>query len=171
VHPDYGVIGILRTTLADMGYATLSIQMPVLAADAVPDEYPALFPEAAARIQAGADWLARKGFARPVLLSHSLGSRMANVYFERAYAAPFSAWVCLGLSGDFGRMGNVKVPVLDLYGEMDLPSVLRADLRRRLRLDTLPGSAQVMIQGADHFYIDREAQLAAAIRQFLEPLK
>ncbi len=171
VHPDHSVIGILRTTLADMGYATLSIQMPVLSSDAAPDEYPAVFPEAAARIQAGADWLAAKGFPRPVLLSHSMGSRMANVYFERTPGAPFAAWVCLGLSGDFGRLGNVKVPVLDLYGEKDLLSVRRTDWRRRLKLNAIPGSGQVMIKDADHFYVDRETLLAGAIRQFLESLK
>jgi pimeloyl-ACP methyl ester carboxylesterase len=171
VHPDHSVIGILRTTLADMGYATLSIQMPVQRSDAAPDEYPVLFPEAAERIQAGADWLAGRGFPRPVLLSHSLGSRMANVYFERTPGAPFVAWICVGLSGDFGRLGNVRVPVLDLYGEKDLLSVLRAGWRRRLKLDTIPGSAQVVIGGADHFYVGSEAQLAATIRQFLEPLK
>jgi len=167
VHPDHSVIGILRTTLADIGYATLSIQMPVQESDAAPDDYVSVFPEAAARIQAGADWLAAKGFARPVLLSHSMGSRMANVYFERTPGAPFSAWVCMGLSGDFGRMGNVKVPVLDLYGENDLPGVLRADWRRRLTLNTIAGSAQAMIKGADHFYIGREPQLAETIRDFL----
>ena len=171
VHPDHSVIGILRTTLADMGYATLSIQMPVQRSDAAPYEYPPLFPEAAARIQAGADWLAARGFPRPVLLSHSLGSRMASVYFERTPGAPFAAWVCMGLSGDFGRMGNVKVPVLDLYGENDLPGVLRADWRRRLMLNAVPGSTQIMIKGADHFYVDRETQLAGTIGEFLEKLK
>ena len=30
VHPDYGMIGGLRTLLADSGYATLAVQMPVL---------------------------------------------------------------------------------------------------------------------------------------------
>ena len=171
VHPDHGVIGIVRVALSEMGYATLSIQMPVLESDAAPEEYTALFPEAAARIQAGADWLAAKGFARPVLLSHSMGSRMANVYYERTPDAAFAAWVCMGLSGDFGRMGNVKVPVLDLYGENDLSSVLRADWRRRLKLNTIPGSAQSMIKSADHFYVGREPLLAAAILQFLEQLK
>lgn len=29
VHPDFGVVGILRASLADMGYTTLSIQLPV----------------------------------------------------------------------------------------------------------------------------------------------
>jgi len=29
IHPDWGMIGTLRTELADRGFATLSIQMPV----------------------------------------------------------------------------------------------------------------------------------------------
>ncbi len=78
VHPDHGVIGVLRASLPDLGYTTLSIQMPVQKAQATADDYPAVFPEAAARIEAGARWLAGRGYQRVVLLSHSMGSRMAN---------------------------------------------------------------------------------------------
>jgi len=172
VHPDHGVIGILRASLADMGYATLSLQMPVERSDATTDEYfPALFPEAAARIHAGADWLAQKGYARPVLLSHSLGSWMSNVYFERMAGAPFAAWICLGRSGPFSSLGSSKIPVFDVYGEKDLPNVLRAGWRRKLTLDGIAGSRQLMIPVADHFYTGREKELAAAIREFLAGLK
>jgi alpha/beta superfamily hydrolase len=172
VHPDHGIIGILRASLADLGYATLSIQMPVERAEARADEYfPALFPEAAERIQAGADWLARKGYARPVLLSHSLGSWMSNVYFERMPGPPFAAWLCLGRSGPFSGMGGAKVPVFDVYGEKDLSSVLRADWRRKIALDAIPGSKQQMIPAADHHYSGREKELAAALRDFLAGLK
>jgi len=171
VHPDHGVIGILRVSLSDMGYSTLSIQMPVLRSDAANDEYAPLFPEAAARIQAGADWLAQKGYARPVLLSHSMGSRMSNAYFERQPGAPFAAWICMGLSGAYGRMVNVEVPVLDLYGENDLPGVRAAAWRRGVTIDGIPGSAQQMIPGADHFYAGQEKVLAAEILKFLSKLK
>lgn len=172
VHPDHGVIGILRASLADHGYATLSIQMPVQKSDAaIDDYYPAVFPEAAARIQAGAEWLAAKGHARTVLLSHSMGSWMSNVYYERTPAAPFAAWICIGLTGGYGRMGNVKVPVLDVYGEKDLVQVLRADGRRRRTLEGIPGSKQVMIPGADHHYTGREKELASEIQAFVAGLK
>jgi len=172
VHPDHGLIGILRASLADLGYATLSIQMPVQQSDAASDAYfPALFPEAVARIQAGADWLARKGYTRPVLLSHSMGSWMSNVYFERTPDAPFAAWVCMGRSGAFSRFGGAMPPVLDVYGEKDLPSVLRADWRRRLTMEGIPGSKQVQIAAADHFYTGREKELAEAIRKFLASIK
>jgi len=172
VHPDHGVIGILRASLAEFGYTTLSIQMPVQKSDAtVRDYYPAVFPEAVERIGAGARWLQQKGAKKIVLLSHSMGSWMSNVYYEKTEAAPFAAWVCMGLTGGFGGMRNVHAPVLDMYGEHDLPQVLRADSRRRNTIESIPGSKQVMIAGADHHYIGKENELAAAIRGFIDGLK
>ncbi len=171
VHPDHGVIGALRVSLADAGYATLSIQMPVLAADASAEDYlPALFPEALWRIRAGARWLQDQGYLNSILLCHSMGCRMANVYYEETTDAPFAAWVVLGIAGPFGRLGNVRVPVLDVSGDADLPAVLRDDWRRRLALNAIPGSEQRAIPGADHYYTGRERELAAAILDFLARL-
>jgi pimeloyl-ACP methyl ester carboxylesterase len=167
VHPDHGVIGALRTGLADAGYVTLSIQMPVLDAQATPKEYQAVFPDAIARIRSAAGWLRAKSNKRIVLLSHSMGSSMSNAYYEQATDAPFAAWVCMGLGDRFGAMRNVKVPVLDVYGEKDLPSVLRGDWRRRITVDSIPGSRQVMIRQADHFYSGHEKELSAAIDEFI----
>lgn len=168
VHPDHGVIGTLRVSLADAGYTTLSIQMPVQKADAgVNDYYPAVFPEAVERIGSAARWLEAKGIRRIVLLSHSMGSWMSNVYYEETPAPPFAAWVCMGLTGGYGGMRNVKVPVLDVYGEKDLPNVLRADWRRRMTIDSIAGSRQVRIAGADHFYAGKEKELAATIDAFI----
>jgi alpha/beta superfamily hydrolase len=167
VHPDHGVIGILRTLLVDAGYTTLSIQMPVQGAQATADDYPALFAEAAARIQAAAGWLADKGHARPVLLSHSMGSRMATAYYERTAGAPFAAWISLGVTADYGALEKVRAPILDVYGEKDFPQVLRANPVRRMAVSAIAGSKQVMIQGADHYYTGRETALASAIDEFL----
>jgi uncharacterized protein DUF3530 len=172
VHPDHGVIGILRAALADMGYATLSIQLPVQKADAQLEEYyPAVFPEAVERIRVAGGWLQDRGYRKVVLLSHSMGSWMANVYYERTDNPPFAAWVCLGLTGGFGGMRNVHVPVLDVFAEHDLPPVLRADWRRRFTLQSIEGSKQVRIAGADHSYTGREKELATEIRNFIAGLK
>jgi alpha/beta superfamily hydrolase len=168
VHPDHGVIGTLRASLADAGYTTLSIQMPVQKAGAgANDYYPAVFPEAVERIRSAARWLEAKGTQRIVLLSHSMGSWMSNVYYEQTNAPPFSAWVCMGLTGGYGNMRNVRVPVLDVYGENDLPNVRRADWRRRMTIGSIAGSRQVRIAGADHFYAGKEKELAAAIDAFI----
>ena len=172
VHPDHGIIGSLRVALADMGYATLSIQLPVQKSDAqLEDYYPTVFPEAVERIRAAGSWLQARGYQRVVLLSHSMGSWMANVYYEKTADAPFAAWVCMGLTGGFGGMRNVHAPVLDVYGEHDLAQVLRADWRRRATLTSIDGSRQVRIAGADHHYTGREKDLAAQIRDFLLALQ
>src|SRR5687768_12958185 len=39
LHPDWGLNGVLRSSLADSGYATLAVQMPVLGADARGEQY------------------------------------------------------------------------------------------------------------------------------------
>jgi pimeloyl-ACP methyl ester carboxylesterase len=167
VHPDHGVIGILRVALSDMGYTTLSIQMPVLASDARPAEYyPKLFPEAGERIAVAARWLQEKGYRRIVLLSHSLGSWMSEWYLERTPGAPFAAWVCLGRAGAFGDISKIGMPVLDVYGENDLPQVLGSAAERRVA-----ATRQIMIAHADHFYTGREQPLAEAVKAFIEALK
>ena len=167
VHPDHGIVGALRMALADRGFATLSVQMPILAADAPPQEYSALMPLAAERIAAAAAWLRQRGHRDLVLVSHSMGSRMAGAYFDAAAAPAFRAWVALGLGDEFSAEFSRRrpVPVLDVMGDADLPAVLRhAPARRRVAEST--SARQVTIAGADHFYAGREAELVAVIAAF-----
>ena len=91
-------------------------------------------------------------------------------YYEHAASAPFSAWVSLGITVDYGRLRNVNAPVFDVYGEHDFPQVLEATPRRRAAL-IAAGSRQVMIPNADHCYTGREKELASAIREFLARLE
>jgi alpha/beta superfamily hydrolase len=170
VHPDHGVIGVLRTKLTDLGWTTLSIQMPVQAADARSEAYyPTVFPEATDRIARAAAWLAAKGDGRIALVSHSMGSWMANAYFDSTAASPFRAWACLGLTGGYSLATWFSPrPILDVYGENDLEPSVNAAWRRRLTLMSAPeASRQVMIAGADHFYAGREEELARAIDAWL----
>ena len=174
VHPDHGVIGVLRTSLDDMGYTTLSIQVPVQGKDAaVDDYYPKVFPEAADRLAKAADWLRSKGHDRVILLTHSMGAWMANEYLDRAHeATPYRAWIVMGLTGGYSwAMRRYAFPILDLYGEKDLKPVLDAAGRRKFALKEGNGSRQVMIPTADHHYTGHEKALAAAIDAFLKTLK
>ena len=61
IHPDWGIIGTLRQRLPDHGYTTLSIQMPILAVDAKPEDV-AHFPEAVERLQLAVAYLKSKGY-------------------------------------------------------------------------------------------------------------
>lgn len=174
VHPDHGVIGILRTGLADLGYTTLSIQMPVQAKEAgVDDYYPKVFPEAADRIARAAEWLRSKGQTKLVLVSHSMGAWMANDYLDAQHAqTPYRAWVVMGLTGGYSwTMRRYKFPVLDVYGENDIEPVMKAVGRRKGALDAANGSRQVRITGANHHYEKREAELTAAIDAFVRDTK
>jgi alpha/beta superfamily hydrolase len=164
VHPDHGLIGKLRMDLADKGYATLAIQMPVLASDAPPEHYEPVFGNAAERIGKAAAWAGDRGYRDLVLLSHSLGGRMANAYFDRAPAAGFRKWVSLGLvapySSKFAQAPGV--PVFDVYGERDLEAVLRSAPARE-RVAGASGGLQFRVAGTDHFYAGRETELVALI--------
>jgi rhodanese-related sulfurtransferase len=173
-HPDDGITGELRKQLHDLGYTTLAIQMPIGAKEAAIDDYfPKLFPEAGARLQAAAQYLAAKGYARTVLVSHTMGSWMANVHFDQASSStPYKAWVCISLTGGYSfATRNYPFPILDLYGENDIKVTVSSAWRRAglLKL-AASGSKQVKIDGADEQWRGKGAAAAQAIEQFLKNL-
>jgi pimeloyl-ACP methyl ester carboxylesterase len=168
VHPDWGLINTLRSALPEAGYATLSIQMPVLAADARPDQYPATFPEATERLRTAAAWLRGRGHRAIAIVSHSMGARMSNEFLVTTPQPEIAAWVAIGLSGAFVRPERLRLPVLDLHGGGDLPAVLTGAARRAETLRAIPGSSQVQVNGADHFFHDHEAELLQWVRRFLD---
>jgi len=168
VHPDWGLVNPLRSQLAEQGYSTLSVQMPVLAAEAPGEQYPPLLPEAAERLRAAVAFLRGKGLKKVAIVSHSLGSRMANHFLNRAGDARVDAWVAIGLSGEFTEPATFKAPVLDLYGEKDFPAVLENAQKRAATLRQVRGSGQVSIAGADHFFAGMEQELVLRVRQFLD---
>ena len=108
-----------------------------------------------------------KGYRRIALVTHSLGSRMAARHLQQTPDAPVAAWVAIGSSEalDYSRL---KMPVLDLYGENDLPGVLKTARQRGASLRGKRGSTQVMSPRADHFFNGREAQLLNHVREFLD---
>ncbi len=169
VHPDHGLIGELRTRLADAGYTTLSIQMPILAADAPPARYPVLFWEADARFAAAMTYLKRKRYEKVVLLSHSMGSRMANHYVGAHPLVPLAGWISLSISsGEFAPIKRVKFPIFDVYAENDFDAVLQGAQKRAAALKRMRGSSQAMVFATDHFFAKKEKELVSLIGLLLE---
>lgn len=165
LNPDWGLIGVLRQTLYDFGFTTLSIQMPVLAADASYTEYPAIFPEAVERLDIAVGYLKDNGYESIVVVSHSNGSRMSRVYMT-ANPANVQAWVALSLTqGD--TFAGIRVPILDIYGQNDLEHVLSSVTRRKSSLYN-SASRQVRIADADHFFNGQEEAMIDAVKQFLD---
>jgi alpha/beta superfamily hydrolase len=164
VHPDFGVIGALRTRLAEMGYATLSIQMPVQGREAGPGDYTETFPEASERIAKAAAWLQAKGYGRIALVSHSLGGRMARAHFLASKSAPIKAWAALSMG--FDDYKGVPLPVLDVYAEVDHPPVMMmTTTRKQTQAHAL--SEQRQLAATNHFYEGKEAEAAALVRDWL----
>lgn len=171
IHPDWGLIGVLRAALVDEGYTTLSIQMPVLANEATGKEYPPTFAEARERLQVAADFLKAKGYSNIAILSHSLGSGMTYSYLASQPDAAVKAWINLGMAGyadTTADLSILKLPVLFLYGERDLPEVLAiAGSHQRNAASSTAVRLQMML-GADHFFTGMDKELLAAISGYLK---
>jgi hypothetical protein len=165
VQPDFGVIGELRGALAERGVATLSVQMPVLGADALPAEYPALFPIAGDRIDVAVRWLAAKEHRTVAIVAHSLGAAMTNAWLARPQHAPVVAFVAIGMGVPFATMS--LPPVLDIVAERDLAPVRANAPLRALALGTSACSSTRKVAGADHYLDGHGAELADAIVPFL----
>lgn len=167
VHPDWGLIAPLRQRLPDMGYATLSVQMPVLGAEAKAEEYAPTFGEAEERIRLAIAFMKSKGYEKIALISHSMGYSMAARFAEANSNADLAAWVAIGATAmiDFAKL---RIPMMDMIGENDFPRVLEA---AKIRARTLPPggkSTQVVAPKADHFFEGRDDQLVGLVREFLD---
>lgn len=168
MHPDWSVVHPLRSQLTEQDYATLSVQMPVMAAGVPGEQYAPLFPEAAARIAAAVQFLRDKGHQKIVIVSHSYGARMTNVLLNQPDAPAISAWVAVGIMGEYTRPETFKAPVLDLYGEHDFPGVLELAARRADAIRKVRGSAQIRVAGADHFFYGKDNELVRDVKLFLD---
>ncbi len=183
-HPDWqDAINPLRVGLTESGWNTLSIQMPVLEKQAKYYDYLALFPEAIPRIEAAIAY-ARQQLSNEqgkiVLITHSCGAHMAMAWADVDSFESVDAYVGIGMGAtDYKQpmkrafpLDTIKVPVLDVYAENDYPAVLKmADERLRLiKQAANKKSGQVVVKGADHYYVDKGEELTKAINQWLQSL-
>jgi len=166
VHPDWGLVGGMRTGLADAGYITLSVQMPVLSADATRDDYGDTLPEAGDRIAAAIAYLRGKGATKIAIVSHSMGASMVNAYLARRDALAIVAWTPVGMFGAFAA--SPKEPVLDVIAEREIELVAESAPARARTLPKDACSRQVTIAGTDHYFDNRQKELVAAIAAFLD---
>lgn len=177
-HPDWpDVIFPLRTRLPEYGWTTLSIQMPVLDNDASLADYAPLFAEVPGRINAAIALLKSKGINNIVIIGHSLGATMGAYYLSRHKKKDISAFVGIGMGMNKQyksmdtptSLANITIPVLDLYGEEDLFSVL-SSVKRRANAATQAGNKnyyQLRIPGANHFFRDQDEVLVKRVGGWL----
>lgn len=165
VHPDHGLIGVLRSRLADEGYSTLSVQMPILAAEADAANYVPHFAEAGERLAAAVKYLQDKNYKKIAIISHSLGSRMTLEYFRQHKNSPAGAWVAIGMGAE--NYGGIDLPVYDLYGSKDLPAVVKNAGTRAASLKN-GRSMQTAAPNMDHFFTGYDEDLVNYVKTYLD---
>ncbi|MGZ5068622.1 MAG: DUF3530 family protein [Methylobacter sp.] len=165
----------LRTLLPEHGWATLSLQMPIRGAAARQEDYYALFPEAAARIQAGIDYVKGNGAASIIVVGYGLGGLM-GMYALSEQKLKIGALAAISLpvpkTGDKAAqtldfIKKIKLPVLDIYGELDLPDVVDSARDRRLASKENLDYRQVVIHAENHAYQHDEDLLVKRIYGWL----
>ncbi|MDH5517109.1 MAG: alpha/beta hydrolase family protein [Gammaproteobacteria bacterium] len=172
VHPAWpDVIEPLRTGLPELGWHTLSLQMPVLKNAAEASEYNDLIPEVSARLSSALDFLRQKNIENIIVTGHSMGSLMAAYYIAEHPNKNIKSLVILG--GDNGvpeqsYMDSLKyfkqleqVNIIDVYGSDDTQSVLdTVSIRRLLGKRLYQKHYQLVeVEGANHFYRGKENKL------------
>ena len=166
--PDFELYGVLRSKLAESGYTTLSIQLPVLDGSAKLVDYIATYPDARERFQLAVDFLKSKGHRRIAIVSHSLGATMANQYLIKAEDDSVKAWVFVGIINGLEEMYRIRIPVLDVFGSRDYDVTRWGAEERLAQISKIAGSAQVIGPEAQHFFEGKETELVQAITEFLD---
>lgn len=178
-HPDWPeIINPLRSELPEHGWASLSIQMPVLANDAALKDYAPLFDEVADRIDAAVQYLTSHGDNTIVLIGHSLGASMGTSYLASSTNAAIKGFVAIGLGvitlddrmNSALALEKISIPVLDLYGSRDLDGVLQSGKLRKSSAYKAGNQdyRQQKIEGADHFFTGLEDTLTRIIYGWLK---
>ena len=178
-HPNWAdVIYPLREGLLENGITSLSIQMPILANDAGDAEYSTLYDEVPWRVQSAVDYLKDSGYDKIDIVAHSMGARMADYYLSRKSTVGVNSAVLIGLGnssnsswpGCIDALARLRVPVLDLYGEKDLDTVLNtAQERASSGAKNKSGIyRQMEVDGANHFFQGHEDELKRVVIDWLK---
>ena len=188
MHPDWPqVIQPLRNLFPSKGWATLSLQMPVLQHDASDIEYLSTFQEVPARIQAALDFLNNKGISNIVLIGHNLGANMATHYLVNHHDPRIKAFVGIGMKGKlqpakYAPLDNVasilqmQIPVLDIYGSKSTHAILASVDRRAFAIAAYQSSITtrhsriIKINNANHFFQGYEDELVNVIKKWISKI-
>lgn len=173
----------LRVGLAEKGWHTLSVQMPVLEKNAKYYDYVPIFPYSHERIEAGIDFYKNRGIDNIILIAHGCGAHMAMSYFDKYGDDKISAYVGIGMGATDYKQKAVKrvpldimlKPVLDVYGEKDFPGVKRSAGQRKWLMEIANNqqSTQKIIAKADHYYKENGSSkvLVEVINRWMSELR
>ena len=171
IHPNWQqVVQPIRVEMAAHGWNTLSIQMPILHNEAQYDEYVALYPEVPPRLRAAEAFLKDRGIQTLLIAAHSQGATMSSYYLSR-HPSDVKGLIAIGMGAtqkdshinSAQSLKKITIPVLDLYGDDDLPGVLdTVDARTESSAHNAQYSQQI-IKDANHFFDGMDDELVSAV--------
>ncbi len=176
MNPDSNVVGPLRKSInEELGFHSLSLQMPVVSGAKSPDkflEYGPTFPDAYKTIQAGIDFLKNeKGVERIYLMGYSMGGRMTSGFLAQNPDSGVIGYIGVGLLGGGQEPLNtnlnlkkIGLPVIDIYADSGADAN-SAEFRKPFVSDRF---TQVIISGAKHDYRGYDKQVAKAVIDWLK---
>jgi hypothetical protein len=176
-HPDQQrVIHEMRTEFPEHGWASLSLQMPLREAGVASNEYFSLFSEANIRIQAGIEYLQNSEVENIVLLGYRMGALMA--LHSQAEKLPSSLKAIIAISLPVPEnaiksvqtlkiLGQLQIPLLDIFAGEDLPDVKRNGRKKRLAANQNPQYRQMNIATMDHRFLHDQGLLFKRIYSWL----
>ena len=178
-HADWPqTISPIRKTLPEYGWTTLSIQLPVIAAENQIEDYGKTLARAAARIEAAISAVHELKFRNIVAIGHSFGAANVLSYFEKAKGRRIVALVAIGLQ-DYafvkppidmlGLIEKANIPMLDIYGSRDYKKATdqAADRRLAAKKGGNRNYVQMEIEGADHYFSGLEDVMIKRIRGWM----
>jgi dienelactone hydrolase len=178
-HPNWADVAYpLRVGLAEQGWNTLSLQMPVLDKEAKYYDYLEIMDEALPRIEAGIDYLKQQGNENIILIAHSCSVHMTMAWVDAGRMRDIDAFVGIGMGAvDYKQpmkrpfpLEKFTVPVLDVYGEEEYPAVIRGAPERLAAIKKAgnPKSKQVVVPRANHYFTDEGDALLEVVGPWLQ---
>ncbi len=179
-HPDWpDVISPLRTQLPEFGWSTFSIQMPILSPDEPVAEYGKTLKVAKSRLNAAIDYLHTWEIEQIILLGYSFGAVQVASYLASGKNENVRAFVSVSMLSQkfikpgldvFKLIGGIDLPMLDIYGDEDLPDVRRGSDDRRLAASKNGNRdfKQIELKHAGHHYQGVEEALVEQIQIWLK---
>ena len=174
------LIGPLRVGLAEAGWTTLALQMPVLEKGKKYYDYLPILPFAHPRIEAAINFLREQGESPIILAAHSCGAHMTNSWLNTDPGVPIDGYIAMGLGAtDSGQdlrtpfpIDRITVPVLDIYGSEEFPRPLSMvdERREMLARNGNPLSAQVVVEGANHYFTGYGDRMVEELSAWLDTL-
>ena len=174
------LIGPLRVGLAESGWTTLALQMPVLEKGKKYYDYLPILPLAHPRIEAAINFLREQGESKIVLAAHSCGAHMTNSWLNTNPGVAIDGYIAMGLGAtDAGQdlrtpfpIDRISVPVLDIYGSEEFPRPLSMvdERKQMLARNGNPLSAQVAVEGANHYFTGYGDRMVEELSVWLDTL-